>query len=239
MPLTEPLSTPLPESTPTPLRSHDGSYEAHTAHPGQVATGCSQVQVYELQHRDAPSGGRRTATAGALNLTQAQARPYAAQNPELHVSWNARSAASVRAQRREAARVLQLLADELLLEAAGQDSLQATRVLPRSVSGLRQTLIAVAGATRLDSPAAHPEGSLHMLRGTARLVADQASTELRTNDDVLLPAGAHAIHTDAAAVILQSVVVAPTGFQNWAATPDANAGEWTLGHQDDRSEALA
>ncbi len=104
---------------------------------------------------------------------------------------------------------LQVLADELLAEAAAGGSLQASRPLPDSVSGLRQTLIALTGPVSVTSSEDCVAGSVHVLRGTARLVAGEICTELATLDDAPLPRGHHVISADAAAVLVLSVVVAP------------------------------
>ena len=104
---------------------------------------------------------------------------------------------------------LQLLADELLTEAASRESLRSTRPLPDPVSGLRQTLIALAGPAVVEASEGRTDGSLHVLRGSARLVAGNACTELQTHDYAPLPLGPHVISADATAVILHSVVVPP------------------------------
>lgn len=239
MPLIELRVTASPTPTSSAPRSHDGFSGAHSRYARKTAPAAGRFTMPEPQHPDAGWGERATAATGSPTQKHGQPPHDAPQMPELHVRWNEQSAARVHAQRRESARLLELLADELLVEAAGHESLQATRVLPRSISGLRQTLIAVAGAAVLDSHAAHVEGSLHMLRGTARHVADGACTELQTNDDALLPVGAHAIHADAGAVILQSVVVTRKSHQTRATTPSPIEAEQSSGLEYERSEAPA
>ena len=122
-------------------------------------------------------------------------------------AWAAQTAG---ADLRESARRLQLLADELLAEAAQRESLQSSRSLTDPVGGLRQTLIALASTGVVDPGAAAEDGSVHVLRGTARLVAGESCTELRTHDYAPLPGGAHLLSADGPAVILHSVVSVPT-----------------------------
>jgi hypothetical protein len=107
---------------------------------------------------------------------------------------------SSRAQR------LQLLADELLIEAQSTQSPHLTRDLPEPVSGLSQMLIVLTGSCALQLGDAPTEGSLHLVRGRARLIVGRDTTEL-TTDGAPLPREPHAVHSDAAAVILRSVVL--------------------------------
>jgi hypothetical protein len=109
----------------------------------------------------------------------------------------------------ESAHRLALLATELLAEAASRDTLQSTRPVADPVSGLRQTLIALAGVAAVETDDAGTPGSLHVLRGTARLLAGEHCTDLQTHDYVPLPIGRHVISADAATVILHSVVLPP------------------------------
>lgn len=111
------------------------------------------------------------------------------------------------ADRKQSANRLQRLADELLLEVATRTSRQATRMVPDPVSGLRQTLIALAGADFADTTSAGHDGSVHVMRGTVRLVTGEQCVELRTHDYASLPSGPHVLSAAEAAVILHSVVV--------------------------------
>jgi hypothetical protein len=130
---------------------------------------------------------------------------------------------------------LQMLADEMMAEAASRESLRSTRRLPDSVSGLQQTLIALAGASSVHPSDGRTEGSLHVLRGAARLVAGNDSIELQTHDYAPLPIGPHVISADVAAVILHSVVAPPEAPPTSRASAGINPSRPHLEERNQRS----
>jgi quercetin dioxygenase-like cupin family protein len=102
---------------------------------------------------------------------------------------------------------LELLAEELARQAAGDHAGRAARTLPHPVDGLRQTLIAISDGAGLQEHNSPGPASLLVLRGAARLVAGDETVRLTVGDHTPIPPRRHALTAEGDAVILLSVAV--------------------------------
>lgn len=99
------------------------------------------------------------------------------------------------------------LADELLAQAAEAPARRAARTLPHPVDGLRQTVLALLGGSELSEHEAPGAASLQVLRGKARIVADEDTIGVSENQRAPIPPVRHSLHADEDLVVLLSVAL--------------------------------
>ena len=100
---------------------------------------------------------------------------------------------------------LELLAEELVRQAAGDRAGRAARTLPHPVDGLRQTLIAISDGAGLQEHNSPGPASLVVLRGAARLIVGADTVRLAVGDHAPIPPRRHALTAEGDTVILLSV----------------------------------
>ena len=109
---------------------------------------------------------------------------------------------------------LDVLARELLADAAAQPALRAAHTLPHPVDGLRQTVIALLAGQQLAEHESPGPASLLVLHGRVRLIADEETRLLGAQEISPIPHRRHSLHADEDSVILLSVALpqrAPVG----------------------------
>ena len=102
---------------------------------------------------------------------------------------------------------LELLADELMKQAADDHAGRAARTLPHPVDGLRQTLIAISDGAGLREHNSPGPASLLVLRGAALLIAGEYTVRLTVGDHTPIPPRRHALTAEGDTVILLSVAI--------------------------------
>ena len=102
---------------------------------------------------------------------------------------------------------LELLAEELVRQAAVEHAGRAARTLPHPVDGLRQTLIALTDGAGLQEHNSPGPASLLVLRGAARLVVGEDVVRLAVGDHAPIPPRRHALTAEGDTVILLSVAM--------------------------------
>ena len=100
------------------------------------------------------------------------------------------------------------LAEELLGEATTSSALRAARTLIAGNAPLRQTVIALAAGAEMSEHENPGYATVHILSGSARLVAGPHTWELRTGSHLVVPDERHSVQADADTVLLLSVVLA-------------------------------
>ncbi len=100
------------------------------------------------------------------------------------------------------------LAVQLLAEATSSSARRAARTLIAGNAPLRQTVIALAAEAQMSEHENPGYATVHVLSGSARLVAGSSTFELRTGSHLVVPHERHSVHADADTVLLLSVVLA-------------------------------
>jgi quercetin dioxygenase-like cupin family protein len=104
---------------------------------------------------------------------------------------------------------LDLLADDLLAQAAAGSAHRAAHTLIGGGSPLRQTVIALTDGGQLSEHENPGFATLQVLRGRVRLVAGESSWELGTAVHVRIPDRRHSLHAEEDCVVLLTVALRP------------------------------
>ncbi|GAA4624669.1 cupin domain-containing protein [Actinoallomurus vinaceus] len=96
--------------------------------------------------------------------------------------------------------------EQLERAVAGSAGRSATTVYGGHERALRQTVVALKAGSTMDEHVSPGEGTVHVLRGRVRLLADGDSWEGRTGDLIAVPDGRHSLEALEDSAILLTVV---------------------------------